>query len=116
MAGATRKRVAWWSLGVLIVGLLVWQMVTAAGGTPDPTIPSNHLGHLAVVLDSGILVLREGLETILVLAVLTASMRGANSTYRKPLSAGAALGFGAAVITWVVAIAITSAVGQSSLD
>jgi high-affinity iron transporter len=116
MAGGTSKRVAWWSVGVLIVGLLVWQMVTAAGGTPDPTIPSNHLGHLAVVLDSGILVLREGLETILVLAVLTASMRGANSTYRKPLSAGAALGFGAAVITWFVAIAITSAVGQSSLD
>src|ERR1019366_5959326 len=71
---------------------------------------------LAVVLDSGILVLREGLETILVLAVLTASMRGANRTYRKPLSAGAALGFGVAAITWFVAIAITSAVGPSSLD
>ena len=116
MGGAWRKRVGWCSFGVLIVGLLVWQMLNAGAGTPDPTNPSTHLGHLAVVLDSGILVLREGLETILVLAVLTASMRGANSTYRKPLSAGAALGFGAAVITWFVAIAITSAVGPSSLD
>jgi high-affinity iron transporter len=116
MVGVTRKRVGWGSLAILVVGLLVWQLVNAGGGTPDPTDPSTHLGHLAVVLDSGILVLREGLETILVLAVLSASMRGANGTYRKPLSAGAAVGFGAAVITWFAAIAITSAVGPSSLD
>jgi high-affinity iron transporter len=116
MAGVTRKRVGWGSLAVLVVGLLAWQIVNAGGGTPDPTNPSTHLNHLAVVLDSGILVLREGLETILVMAVLTASMRGANSTFRKPLSVGAAVGFGAAVITWFVAVAITSAVGPSSLD
>src|SRR5450755_2941525 len=116
MPRLSRKQLGWGSLGVVAVGLLVWQMITAGGGTPDPTDPSTHLGHLAVVLDSGILVLREGLETILVLAVLTASMRGANGTYRKPLSAGAAVGFGAAVITWFAAIAVTSAVGPSSLD
>jgi high-affinity iron transporter len=116
MAGVTRKRVGWGSLAALVVGLLAWQIVNAGGGTPDPTNPSTHLNHLAVVLDSGILVLREGLETILVLAVLTASMRGADSTYRKPLSVGAAVGFGAAAITWFAAVAITSAVGPSSLD
>src|ERR1039458_4013205 len=116
MGGAWRKRVGWCSFGVLIVGLLVWQMLNAGAGTPDPTNPNTHLGHLAVVLDSGILVLREGLETILVLAVLTASMRGANRTYRKPLSAGAALGFGGAAITWFAGGRITSAVGPSSLD
>ena len=116
MTSVTRRRVGWGSLAALIIGLLVWQIINAGGGTPDPTGPNTHLGHLAVVLDSGVLVLREGLETILVLAVLTASMRGANRTYRKPLSAGAALGFGVAVITWFAAITITSAVGPSSLD
>src|SRR3984885_20989 len=84
MAGATRKRVAWVALGLAVAGVLVWQLVSAGGGTPDPTDPTEHLSHLAVVLDSGILVLREGLETILVLAVLTASMRGANRGYWHP--------------------------------
>jgi high-affinity iron transporter len=115
MSGVSRKRLGWWSLGLLIVGLLVWQIVNAGAGTPDPTDPTTHLSRFAVVLDSGILVLREGLETILVLAVLTASMRGANSGYRKPLAMGAGLAIGASVITWFVAIAITDAVGKGSL-
>ena len=116
MSGVSRKRLGWWSIGLIVVGLLVWQIVTAGAGTPDPTDPTAHLSHLAVVLDSGILVLREGLETILVLAVLTASMRGANSGYRKPLGVGAGLAVAASVITWFVAIAITDAVGTGSLD
>ncbi len=112
----TRKQIGWGAAGVALVGLLVWQFAAAAGGTPDPTNPNTHLSHFAVVLDSGILVLREGLETILVLTVLTASMRGADRTYRKPLAFGAGTAFGAAVATWFVAIAITNAVGPGSLD
>ena len=98
----TSRRLGWCTLGLLLAGLLVWQIATASGGTPDPTSPTNHLGHLAVVLGSGILVLREGLETILVLAVLTASMRGANRSLRKPLGLGAAGALGASVLTWFV--------------
>lgn len=116
MARVTRKRLGWGSLLLVLAGLLGWQLASAAGGTPDPTSPSTHLSHLAVVLDSGILVLREGLETILVLTVLTASLRGANRSYRKPLAAGAATAFGASMLTWFVAIAITNAVGAASLD
>jgi high-affinity iron transporter len=116
MASAMHKRVGWGALGLVVVGLLVWQLVSAGGGTPDPTDPTEHLSHLAVILDSGILVLREGLETILVLAVLTASMRGANGGYRKPLGMGAGAAFLASVATWFVAIAITNAVGPGSLD
>ncbi|HEY2259648.1 MAG TPA: hypothetical protein VGH45_08040 [Solirubrobacteraceae bacterium] len=115
MAGERLKRVGWWTLGTAAVGLLLWQILSAKGGTPDPTDPSAHLSRFAVVVDSGILVLREGLETILVLAVLTASMRGANSGYRKPLAAGAGVAMGASVVTWFVAIAITDAVGPGSL-
>src|ERR1039458_8372137 len=106
MACATRKRLGWCLLAVAAAGLLIWQLVSAGGGTPDPTNPTEHLSHLAVVVDSGILVLREGLETILVLAVLTASMRGGNSTYRKPLALGGVVALGAAVVTWFIAIAI----------
>ncbi|MGO9960982.1 MAG: FTR1 family protein [Solirubrobacteraceae bacterium] len=110
------RKVGWWSVALAAAGLLVWQMIGAQGGTPDPTASTHHLNHLAVVVDSGILVLREGLETILVLAVLTASMRGANSTFRKPLAIGGVAALGAGVLTWFVAIAITNAVGPGSLD
>ncbi|MBV9818592.1 MAG: hypothetical protein JOZ07_09615 [Solirubrobacterales bacterium] len=116
MRSLTRKQIGWWSLGVVAVGLLVWQIITASGGTPDPTDPSTHLSHFAVILDSGILVLREGLETILVLAVITASMRGANAAYRRPLGLGAAVAFLASIVTWFIAIAITDAVGPGSLE
>jgi high-affinity iron transporter len=116
MSGVSRRRLGWATLGLAVVGLLVWQILTAGAGTPDPTDPAEHLSRFAVVLDSAILVLREGLETILVLAVLTASMRGANSGYRRPLGIGAGIALGASVITWFVAIAITDAVGRGSLD
>ena len=116
MARATRTRLGWGLLAAAAVGLLLWQLLGAAGGTPDPTDPSTHLSHVAVVVDSGILVLREGLETILVLAVLTASMRGDNSVYRRPLALGGLTALGAAVITWFIAIAVTDAVGPGSLD
>ncbi len=116
MASATGKRIGWGLLALAAASLLVWQLLSAGGGTPDPTDPSQHLSHSAVIVDSGILVLREGLETILVLAVLTASMRGGNSAYRKPLALGGAAALGAAVVTWFVAIAITAAVGPGSLD
>jgi high-affinity iron transporter len=112
----TRRQIGWGALGIVLAGLLIWQFATAAGGTPDPTDPNTHLSHFAVVLDSGILVLREGLETILVLAVLTASMRGADSAYRKPLALGGVTAFGAAIATWFVAIAVTDAVGPGSLE
>jgi high-affinity iron transporter len=110
------KRIGYGALATAMAGFLVWQLVNASGGTPNPTDPSTHLSHFAVVLDSAILVLREGLETILVLTVLTASMRGSGSVYRRPVSVGAGVGLGAAVATWFIAIAVTDAVGPGSLD
>jgi high-affinity iron transporter len=105
-----------WGAGIVILGVLVWQAVTARGGTPNPADASTHLSSLSVVLNSGILVLREGLECILVLAAVTASMRGSNESYRKPIAAGAAGALAASVATWFIAIAITAAVGAGSLD
>jgi high-affinity iron transporter len=106
-----RSRAAYVLLALGLLGLIVWQTLT---GAPDPT--STSLSHGAVVLDSGVLVLREGLETILVLAAVTASLRGGNAGYRRPVAAGGALAFVAAIATWFIAIAITNTVGASSLD
>jgi high-affinity iron transporter len=110
------RRVGYAAFGLAVLGVLVWQMVSGRGGTPNPTDPGTHLSHTAVVVDSGLLVLREGLETILVLAAVTASLRGANSGYRRPIGFGAAGALIATVATWFIAIAVTSSVGAGSLD
>jgi len=84
--------------GVAVV-LLGWH---AKGGTTDPTdLPPNlRLSHTTVVVNSAILVFREGLETILVLAAVMASFLGGNRVYRRPVAAGGGLAIGAGVATW----------------
>ena len=54
-----------------VVAALIWQAVTAQGA-PDPLRPDT--SPTVAFLDIGILVFREGLECILVLAAITASM------------------------------------------
>lgn len=113
-AGAAMKRRAMnWFLavaGLVLVGALVWQGVTSAGN-PDPTLP--HLSRGGAVMNAGLLVFREGLEAILVMAALTASLSGAN--YRRPIALGATLAFGASIVTWFVAVGILSQVNASQL-
>jgi len=74
----------------------------ARGGTTDPTAlpPGHRLSRTTVVLDSAILVLREGLETILVLAAVMASFLGGNRVYRRPVALGGAAAIGAGIATW----------------
>ncbi len=57
-------------------------------------------------LDIGVLVFREGLECILVLAAITASMTGAKQAHRRPVAVGAGIAFGATLITWFIAVGI----------
>ncbi len=99
--------------GLAILGVLVWQGITSSGN-PDPTL--SHLSHNAVILDSGILVFRQGLEAILVLAAMTASFVGAQHSYRRPIAAGAGLALLATVATWFVAIGIIGAVKAPAQD
>jgi high-affinity iron transporter len=94
------------ALGALIiVAVLAWQGFTAAGN-PDPTAPKTSA--LVAILDIAVLVFREGLECILVLSAITASMIGANQSYRRPIAAGAGIGFLVTLVTWFVAVGIIS--------
>jgi high-affinity iron transporter len=101
-------------LGGCVVALLAWSAFSAHGGTPEPSA-NEHLSHGAVVLDSALLVFREGLETILVLAAVTASMVGATQVYRRPIALGAATGFLASVATWFLAAWVLGQLGGSGL-
>jgi high-affinity iron transporter len=92
-----------WTAIVLAVSVTVvvlgWH---ARGGTTDPTAlpPGHRLSHTTVVINSAILVLREGLETILVLAAVMASFLGGNRVYRRPVATGGAMALGVGVATW----------------
>nr|BBH91849.1 hypothetical protein KTA_00480 [Thermogemmatispora argillosa] len=98
--------------GLAVVAALVWQGITAEGN-PDPTTP--HLSPGAAILDTGLLVFREGLETILVLAAITASMMGKHEKYRRPIAVGAGLALLATLITWFVVVGILSSVNAPEL-
>jgi len=63
----------------------------------------SELGN-AASLNIGVLVFREGLECILVLAAVTASMVGAARAYRRPVAVGAALALAATSATWLLTV------------
>jgi high-affinity iron transporter len=110
------RRSAWTVVALLAIGALTWKAVSAPDGVADPTAADTHLAHGAVVVNSALLVFREGLEAVLVLAAFTASFTGARSRLRKPVAGGAALALGASVVTWFLAIAIIGALGGPGLD
>src|SRR3984893_11043870 len=82
-----------------------------AHGAPDPTQPNTT--PTVAFLDIGVLVFREGLECILVLAAITASMTGTKQTHRRPVAVGAAMAFGATLITWLIAVRIVDSLSDN---
>lgn len=88
---------------LLVVALLVWAGFTAQGA-PDPT--EGGKSKWAVILDIAVLVFREGLECILVLTAITASMIGPTAHHRRPVAVGAGIGAVATMITWFIAVKI----------
>ena len=99
--------------GALVVGALVWQALTAQGA-PDPT--AKGLSHAAMAFSSGVLVFREGLEAVLVLAVVTSGLIRSTQEYWRSVLAGAAAAFLATVATWFIAIAIIASVNAPMLQ
>ncbi len=87
-----RKKVrASFRIGVLaatifLIVMIVWQGITTHGA-PDPT--QLHTSPTVAFLDIGVLVFREGLECVLVIAAITASMTGRNQVHRRPVAIGA---------------------------
>ena len=95
---------------ISVLGLLVWQGVTSHGA-PDPLRPNT--SPTVAFLDIGVLVFREGLECILVLAAVTASMTGTRKAHRRPVALGAGLAFVATLVTWFIAVGIVGELGEN---
>src|ERR1700683_3351647 len=101
------------ALAVMIVAVMVWQAFTAHGN-PDPTVPG--ISPTAAVMDTGVLVFREGLEAILVLAALTASLVRTEQGFWKPVALGASVSFIASVATYFIVVALISTINAPALD
>src|SRR5215471_9564628 len=110
------RRAAWSVVAAAAIAALSWKAISAPDGVPDPTASGAHLSHGAVVVDSALLVFREGLEAVLVLAAFTASFVGANRALRRPVAGGAGIALGASVVTWFAAIWMIGALGGPGLD
>jgi high-affinity iron transporter len=95
-----------------LLGLLLWQAIRF-DGAPDPT--ALGLSPRAVVLNTGILVFREGLEAVLILAALTASLLRTNEGYWKPIALGSLLSFAASVATWFVVVGLIDSINAPAL-
>lgn len=105
----------WWRIllalaALAVTGVLVWQGLTAQGA-PDPTVA--HTTPAVAVLDIAVLVFREGLECILVLSAITASMTGNNQPHRRPIAVGAGIAFVATLITWFIAAGIVKGLSNN---
>jgi high-affinity iron transporter len=93
-----------------VAAILIWQGLTEHGA-PDPMRPNT--SPTVAFLDIGVLVFREGLECILVLAAITASMVGARQAHRRPVALGAGVAFGATLVTWLIAVSIVGSLSDN---
>ncbi len=96
--------------GVGTVAAILLLQVLRTGGLPDPLA---HRDFGARILDIAVLVFREGLECILVLAAVTANMVGARQSFQRPVVAGAGAAFVASLATWFVAVGIIESLSDS---
>lgn len=95
--------------GLVVATVILWQALTS-GGNPDPLAARS--GASAVV-DIAILVFREGLECVLVIAAITASLVGASRGFRRPIGLGVATAFVATLITWFIAVGVLDSLADS---
>ena len=98
-----------WAIGAVLVGGIVYQSALSGGG-PDPLSASSTT---ARIVDISVLVFREGLEFILVLAALTANMSNERRQFQRPIAAGAAIAVIASLITWQFAVTIVDSLAEN---
>ena len=80
----------------------------AALADSEAAVGAGPTSRAAVVTNTAIIVFREGLEAVLILAALTAGLVGARRRLRRPLLIGAAAALAASVASFVVAQTVLS--------
>jgi high-affinity iron transporter len=85
-------------------------------GLVAQTLGEVSVSRATIVANAAIIVFREGLEAVLILAAITASCVGARSHLRKPILIGAVAGLGVTALTWIVAQMILHLLGNGGLE
>ncbi|MCH5586626.1 FTR1 family protein [Shimazuella sp. AN120528] len=99
---------------LIVIGVIIWQGVNFHGN-PDPTAKNITPG--SAIINTAILIFREGLEAILVLsAIISGLVRKKQDNYWKPISAGAGVSFLATLATWFIVVGIIASVNASELN
>ncbi|HWK29955.1 MAG TPA: FTR1 family protein [Solirubrobacter sp.] len=85
------------------------------------TVAQQTLGDVTVsrgtvATDAAIVVFREGLEAVLILAALTASFVGAKRHLRRPVLLGGVAGIAATIVTWGLVQLLVSELGAGGLE
>lgn len=116
MVDQTKQRLPVWALacgGLAVIVVLLWQGITAAG-VPDPF--ATGLTPSAVIMNTSLIVFREGLEAVLILAAITASFIGEQRKHNTPIIWGSLVAFAASIATWFIVVAIIDAIDAPLLD
>src|SRR6476469_3746856 len=95
---------------LFVISIFVWEGIAAHRA---PCLLQAHTTATVASLDIGVLVFREGLECILVLAAVTASMTGSRLMYRRPVMSGAAIAFLATLATWFIAVSVMKQLSEN---
>ena len=104
--------VSWIAGSLLILAVMIWQGLAAHGA---PTADGHNLSRSAMALSSAVLVFREGLEAVLVLAAVTAGLGRFKKGFWTPVATGIGTALACTVATWFVAIALISSVNAPEL-
>jgi len=83
--------------------------------TVATALGDSRVSRATVVADAGVIVFREGLEAVLILAAITASFTGARRRLRRPVLIGGLVGLLATVATYMLAQTIVAVLGDGGL-
>jgi high-affinity iron transporter len=108
----------WGVLGALDRGQAVKPAVEAARtqfGIAQQQLGEVEISRGTVVTDAAIVVFREGLEAVLILAAITASLTGTRARMRRPVLLGGLAGIGATIVTWALVQLLVAELGTGGL-
>ena len=125
-AGAASLDAAFWSADARRPGVLTaldrragiagaHDRARDALSTAEQTLGDVRISRGTVVADAAIIVFREGLEAVLILAAITASFVGARRRLRRPVLLGGLAGIAATAVTWGLAQLLVSELGTGGL-
>jgi high-affinity iron transporter len=109
-AGSAKSFAKWTVQLLLVFGFAIAAFILWHADLRDAlSFPPNSF---SPVLDIGVLVFREGLECLLVLAAITGGLKRGPSSSQKPIALGVGAGFVATLVTWFLAVRVLDDLSQ----